>query len=288
MPQLSPLNRLTGRRDSAAFTLIEILVSVTIVVFLVLLLGQIISSAQAIWRHAETRTDAFREARAALDLMSRDLALALTDDRAPVLTLSNIYDDQNDPTVGPQHNQQVYALIPMRNVGDPPPATPPPTRTDLCATGFYCVWDNNRRAYVLRRHMLQSNPTFTRLQSAFAAAGPVDPLKVYNPLNPAANPSEDEDIASYVWDLKVLPYENNAGAPPTPNASYPVIYRATLPEFIEVSFKAFSPQAARQLEAQNIGPEIWFDPTSAIYRNQISPHVQTFVTRIRLQNARMP
>jgi hypothetical protein len=126
------------------------------------------------------------------------------------------------------------------------------------------------------------------LQSAFAAAGPVDPLKVYNPLNPAVNPSEDEDVASYVWDLKVLPYENNAGAPPTPNTSYPVVYRATLPEFIEVSFKAFSPQAARQLEAQNIGPEIWFDPTSAIYRNQILPHVQTFLTRIRLQNARTP
>jgi hypothetical protein len=85
----------------------------------------------------------------------------------------------------------------------------------------------------------------------------------------------------------VVPYENTAGTP-TPNTSYPLVYRATLPQFIEVSFKAFSPQAARQLEAQSIGPNVWFDTTSTIYKNQISPHVQVFSTRIRLQNARTP
>lgn len=298
------LNRVTTtRRVVAAFTLVEILVAVAIVVFLVVVLAQIISSAQAIWKHSEARTDAFRDARAALELMSRDLALALTNDRAPVLALENVYSDPNDATVGPLHNQQIYALIPMRNVGDPPTATPGPTpaRTDLCAIGFYCIWDNNRRAYVLRKHVLQSNPTFTRLQTAFgtptptpppspspAPTGPpVDPVNVYSPSNPAGMPAEDEDVAAYVWDLKVIPYEDNAGTP-TPNTTYPVVYRATLPQFIEVSFKAFSPQAARQLEAQNIGPEIWFDTTGAIYRNQILPHVQVFSTRIRLQNARTP
>src|SRR2546423_13799084 len=83
MPQLSLLSRSIGRRRLAAFTLVEILVAIAIVVFVVLVLAQIISSAQAIWRHSEARTDAFREARAALHLMARDLALALTDDRAP-------------------------------------------------------------------------------------------------------------------------------------------------------------------------------------------------------------
>ncbi len=73
----SPLNRNGVRRLSvAAFTLVEILVAVAIVVFLVVVLAQIISSAQAIWKHSEARTDAFRDARAALELMSRDLALA--------------------------------------------------------------------------------------------------------------------------------------------------------------------------------------------------------------------
>jgi type II secretory pathway pseudopilin PulG len=300
MLRSSPLNRITrSRRSIAAFTLVEILVAVAIVVFLVVVLAQIISSAQAIWRNSEARTDAFRDARAAIELISRDLSLALTNERAPVLVLSPLYSDPNDATVGPLRNQQVYALIPMRNTGDPPPGST--TRSDICAIGFYCSWDNNRRAYVLRKHVLQSNPTFTRLRTAFgpptptpppspspAPTGPpVDPTNIYSPSNPATAPAEDEDVAAYVWDLKILPYDYTAGVP-TPNTVYPFIYRATLPQFIEVSFKAFSPQSARRLEAQGIAPGVWFDTTSPIYKNQILPHVQVFSTRIRLQNARTP
>src|SRR5882724_4571519 len=259
MPLLSLLNKSTERRNRRAFTLVEILVAVAIVVFLVLVLAQIISSAQVIWRNSEARTDAFRDARAALELMSRDISLALTNDRAPVLALSNVYSDPNDSSVGPLHNQQVYVLIPMQNVGDASP-TAAPTHSDICAIGYYCVWDTNRHAYVLRKHVLQSNPTLTRLQVAFGAptpipptspspaptGPPVDPTLIYSPSNPATSPAEDEDIAAYVWDLKISPYENNAGTP-TPNTTYPISYRAVLPEFVEISFKAFSPQAARKL-----------------------------------------
>jgi type II secretory pathway pseudopilin PulG len=199
MQRLSPPNRVkVCRRSVAAFTLAEILVAVAIVVFLVVVLAQIISSAQAIWRNSEARTDAFRDARAAIELISRDLSLALTNERAPVLALSPVYSDPNDATIGPQHNRQVYALIPMQNVGDPPPGSS--TRSDICAIGFYCSWDNTRRAYVLRKHILQSNPTFRRLQAAFGAptptpppspspastGAPVDPANVYSPSNPAA------------------------------------------------------------------------------------------------------
>jgi type II secretory pathway pseudopilin PulG len=302
MRRLSLLNKWRGR-SSPAFTLVEILVAVAIVVFLVLVLSQIISSAQVIWRNSEARIDAFRDARAALEMMSRDISRALINDRAPVLALSNVYSDPNDSSTGPSNNQQVYVLIPMQNSGDPGGAAPggTPVRSDICAVGFYCVWDNNRHAYVLRKHVLQSNPTLTRLQTAFGAptpappafpspaptGPPVDPTLVYSPSNPATSPAEDEDIAAYVWDLKISPYENAAGTL-TPNTTYPVIYRAVLPEFVEISFKAFSPQAARKLEAQNVGPQTWFDTTSVIYKNQILPNVQTFSTRIRLLNARTP
>ncbi len=305
MLQSLRLNRaLESRQKGSAFTLVELLVAIAIVAFVIVVLAQIISSAQAIWKNSEARTDAFRDARAAIELISRDLALSLTNDRAPVLALTNLFTQTSDPTAGPQNNQQVYALIPLRNVGDPPVAGPPPAntpaRTDVCAVGFYCSWDAQRHAYVLRKHVLQSNPTFTRLQAAFGAptptppplpspaptGAPVAPANVYSPTNPAVTPAEDEDVAAYVWDLKIVAYDNIAGVP-TPSA-YPIVYRATLPQFLEVSFKAFSPSSARQLEAQNIDPDVWFDTTTPIYKNQIAPHVQVFSTRIRLQNARTP
>ncbi|MEO5720645.1 MAG: prepilin-type N-terminal cleavage/methylation domain-containing protein [Chthoniobacterales bacterium] len=301
MPRLLPLNnfKVARARSLRGFTLVELLVAVAIVAFLIVVLSQIIISAQAIWRHSEARTDAFRDARAALELMSRDLAFALTDNRAPVLALTNLFSQSDDASAGPTHNQQVFALIPMRNTGEPTPS-PTPTRTDICAVGFYCSWDPNRRAYVLRRHVVQSNPTFTRLQAAFGAptatpspspspaptGPPIAPSEVFSPSNPTAAPSEDEDVAAYVWDLKVTAYENIAGVLTAQN--YPIIYRSTPPQLVKISFKAFSPQAARQLEAQNIGPEVWFETTSVIYKNQIAPHVQEFSTLVKLENARQP
>jgi hypothetical protein len=239
--------------------------------------------------------------------MARDLSLALTNNRAPTLALSNVFTQPNDPTVGPTNNRQVYALIPMRNAGDPAPAvappapTPTPARSDICAIGFYCSWDAARRAYVLRKHVLQSNPTFTTLQAAFGPPTPTPPASispapvgpaiqataVYQPSNPATSPAEDEDVAAYVWDLRIVPYELIAGVP-TPNNTYPVTYRSTLPQYVEISFRAMSPQAARQLQGQNVGPDTWFNPISEIYRNQIVPNSQVFRARVRLHNAQTP
>lgn len=259
--------------------MIEILISIAIVVFIVVMLGQILSVTQGIWRRSEARTDPFRDARAALDLMSRELAFAVTHDKAPVLALENLYTQASDSTDGPQHNQQGYALLPMSNTN----------KTDLCTVGFYCTWDSTKHAYVLRRHFLSSDATFNRLQTAGlpSTPNPVATSAVYAPSSPAKNPAQDEDIAAYVWDLKIVPYEYKTGVL-APNGTYPISYRATLPQFIEISFKAMSPQAANALTSQGIATKTWFDTAGLIYKNQILPQTHQFTTRIRLQNAIKP
>jgi hypothetical protein len=133
------------------------------------------------------------------------------------------------------------------------------------------------------------SPTPSPSPSPSPVATPVavNPDKIFTPSNPAGGSNEDEDIAAYVWDLKVVPYEDSSGVP-VANNTYPITYRATLPQFLEISFKAFSPQAARSLEAQQVDPSTWFNPTNQSYKNQIAPHIQVFKTRIRLQNARTP
>jgi type II secretory pathway pseudopilin PulG len=263
---------------SGGFTLVEILIATAIVVFMVVMLGQILSSIQGIWRRSESRTDPFRDARAAIDLMSRELALALTNDKAPVLALENLYSQNND-TEGPKHNQQAYALLPMRNVN----------KSDLCAVGFYCTWDSGKFAYVLRRHFFSSDATFSRLRDADlpGALSPIGAGIIYAPSSPAKSPALDEDVAAYVWDLKIVPYEYNSGTL-APNTTYPMSYHGTLPQFLEISFKAMSPQAANKLTAQRIKAETWFDTTTSIYKNQILPQTHQFTARIRLHNAIKP
>lgn len=282
----------TARQNSAAgFTLIEILIATAIVVFLVAVLSQILVSTQGIWRNSEARTDPFRDARAAIELMSRELALAVPHDRAPVFALQNIYSqpnsqDNTNDSDGPVHNQQIYVLLPTRNVDANNPAN---NSSDLCAVGFYCTWNSTRHAYILRRHFFASDATFTRLQGSGlpGGVGPVSAGSVYNPSSPTVSPAQDEDVAAYVWDLKVVPYEFNGGTLAA-NNTYPITYNSALPQFIEISFKAMSPQAARQLTAQGIGTGTWFDTGGTVYLNQILPHMHEFRTRIKVQGAARP
>jgi hypothetical protein len=204
--------------------------------------------------------------------------VAVPNNNAPAFALENVYSQGSD-NMGPSHNQQVYALAPISNTN----------KTDVCAVGFYCTWDGGRHAYVLRRHFFASDATFNRLSGKGlpAAGGPIAASAIFAPSSPATSPALDEDIAAYVWDLKIVPYDYSSGNL-AQNTTYPITYRGTLPQFVEVSFKAISPQAAVSVTAANPAPSVWFDATSTIYKNQILPVMQQFDTRIRLANAVRP
>lgn len=59
------------------FTLIEMLVSVTIMSFMLIMMSQMIGQTQSIWRSAQTRIDNFNKARSMLDLITDDLQRAV-------------------------------------------------------------------------------------------------------------------------------------------------------------------------------------------------------------------
>ena len=83
-----------------------------------------------------------------------------------------------------------------------------------------------------------------------------------------------------------MPYEYSGSL--NPNATYPITYNATLPQFLEISFKAMSPQTARKLTAQAVGTSVWFDTSGSVYHNQILPAMHEFKTRIKLRGAIQP
>jgi type II secretory pathway pseudopilin PulG len=61
----------------AAFSLIELLVATTVFSLLCVLMFSIVSSSTGLWRTQEAQEESFREARAALNFLSRDLANAM-------------------------------------------------------------------------------------------------------------------------------------------------------------------------------------------------------------------
>ena len=248
------------------FTLVELLIATGITVAIVLMLGLMLSSLMSTASHATQRVDAFRDARAALQVMQRDLRnLVRTQWTTPTqpqtlptayFALDNIY---TDPVAG---NQQLYALVSAKTTA---------SSGDVCAVGYYCRWDDQLHAYTLRRFFRDSAATFTVMQGAVSYAA--DSV-LYVP------GASDAVLAAYVWNLKITMYDSGGAVINTypyicdPDATTP----KTLPAAIEISFNAMSPQAARAVMSVTSDPSVWMNMDA----NLVKPHAYQFRSRINL------
>jgi len=270
-----------GNRTKSGFTLVELLVATSITVLIVVMLGTMFGSLTTTSLRANQRIDAFRDARAALQMIQRDLSGLVRNQRdaagnpitlpAAYFVLKDLYDD---PSTG---NQQIYALIAAKNSGP----------SDLCAVGYYCRWDTQRNAYTLNRFFSDSAATYTTL-AANVAYAPETSLYTPDPASTAPLAVKDEVLAAYVWNLHITAYDNlgtvitpppyplvcdSSAAPPTPDP---------LPAAIEISFKAMSPNAARALISTGAQSGAWMTPATPLYQRLIAPHAYEFHTRIEL------
>jgi type II secretory pathway pseudopilin PulG len=263
-----------------AFTLAELLIATGITAIIVVLLGTMLGSLLNTASRSNQRIDAFREARAALQMIERDFSNLVptqwniqtspvpTPPPSPItrpaayFALENIY---TDPAVG---NQQIYGLVSVKAAGSPTPSV-----GDVCAVGYYCRWEGNR--YTLRRFFRDSAHTFSALQNAVSYAADSD---LYD-LNAAD--ARNDVIAAYVWNFKVAVYDASGNLQTT----YPFIcdQSATtptlLPAAIEISFNAMSSQAARTVMSVSSSPADWMNMNV----NLVNPHTYQFRTRINFQ-----
>ena len=279
------------RERVSAFTLVELLIATGITVAMVLMLGWMLGSLMSSASHATERVDAFRDARAALQMMERDLrnlvrtqwnpdpftnpppATTLPVTRpAAYFAVDNLY---SDPATG---NQQLYALVADQTT---------PLSGDVCAVGYYCRWDPQLHAYSLRRFFRSSADTFSVMQTAGSYAA--DSV-LYVP------GASDAVMAAYVWNFSVIAYDANGNVIPTRDANgNPIPYvcdpNATtpnpLPAAVEISFYAMSSQAARTvMSLPSDTPSLWMTSPSPtppnLYLNVIAPHAYQFRSRINL------
>ena len=262
-------SRAASRRAVAlrggGFTLVELLIATGITVAIVLMLGLMLSSLMSTASHATQRVDAFRDARAALQVMQRDLRnLVRTQWTTPTqpqtlptayFAIDNIY--TADPVAG---NQQLYALVSAKTTA---------SSGDVCAVGYYCRWDDQLHAYTLRRFFRQFSLADMQAWGSYAADS-----VLYVP------GASDAVLAAYVWNLKITMYDSGGAVINTypyicdPDATTP----KTLPAAIEISFNAMSPQAARTVMSVTSDPSVWINMDA----NLVKPHAYQFRSRINL------
>ena len=285
------------------FTIVELLIAATITVLIVVMLGTMFGSLSSTASRANQRTDTFRDARAALQMMSRDLTNLVRPQWEPDpfstpaptaapqpltrpaahLAFKNIY---TDPATG---NQQIWALIAAKNSGT----------GDLCSVGYYCRWNdtdangNPAYGYSLRRFFRPSSDdttstptipgTYTTLSST---ASYVSEAILYTPdaVGTRANALHDDLLAQHVWNLKVTAYDASGVV----IATYPYVCDSSsasatqLPKALEISFWAMSTEAARTVIASKADANVWMNESDPTYQRLIRPHAHEFRTRIKL------
>jgi type II secretory pathway pseudopilin PulG len=269
------------------FTLVELLIATGITVLMVVMLGWMLGSVMRAASRATERVDAFRDARAAMQMIERDLRNLVRDQWSPdpfatptspcqpsaapttrvtlpaaYFALKSIY---ADPATAGNPNHQLYALVADQTT---------PSSGDVCAVGYYCRWDDQMHAYSLRRFFRRFSLADMQAWGTYAGES-----VLYNPTG------DDQVLAAYVWNFKVTIYDA-AGQRYT---TYPCVcdqFSADvnqpapimLPAALEISFNAMSPQAARAVMSVTSDPNVWMnmDP------NLIKPHAYEFRSRINL------
>lgn len=262
-----------------AFTILELLVSMAVMsVLLVLLLGMV-DGATKLWRENENRVDAYREARAALGIMSRDLRNALTGG-----TNTNHF---------ALNTRGVMTLLPSEAIQDtnmganlfflsalPLNAQEPANKSDVCRVGYFLAFGKSSSAtnspintMNLYRFFGSSDETFSTLQ---AVAGGF----------PFTNrPSITSDRKTELLARNVTRFSARAYSLSTNNmlTNFTASANTPLPDVIEISVSAVNQEAARKL-GNSLSD--WTATNSPAYTSIVRPVEQTFTTRINLNRPR--
>ncbi len=251
-------NRENPAPGNPAFTLLELLVAMTVLSLLVLMLMGIVDSATKLWRENENRVESYREARAAMNLIASDLRALHASTNSNYFRLETA-SGANDGTLA------FLASLPLS-------AQDSTNRSDLCSVGYFLaegpVSDFAQQgatpetSYNLYRYFMESNETFNRLASS--------------PANPGFWPDEfavDSDprpeiLARNIRAFRIKAFRNEANTwvDWTYSEAHPV------PDLIELEMEAVNSQIRARLSG-DLKSDV-LDPPN--------PEVRVLSTRISL------
>lgn len=239
-----------------AFTLLELLVAISVLSILLVILLQIVQSTTNLWRGAENKIDAYREARAALQVVCSDLKNVVPSAN-PDFFRTNL---TNSPNIGflslkPISAQDTHA-----------------SKSDICSIGYFLAYNNKspvagnagRQSYNLYRCFVESNDTFERLKNNAPEVLNLDPARF-------------EILARNVIYFKVTCFTTNGSGfkkwiPSTENST---------PNLVEIKITSINNERTMRFGARNSESE-WL----AFQKDTNSPdylkNTKTFCTRVKL------
>lgn len=247
-PQAALRSGPRGRSATApGFSLVELLVGLAVLSIVTVALMTLVDGAVKVWGQNESRTAAVREARAALLIMARDLANAVSG-AAMQFNLESAA-----ATTAYGSNVFFVASLPVA-------AQEPGAKSDLCQIGYFLAADRSaggtNQTVNLYRYFRPGSQTSEDLSHGTLFE------------NASTGPGGEEILAHNVAGLRVIAAGTNAAG------QWETGYDpAQLPQIVEITITAMSGDPAR-----SSSPEI--------EAARLKQAARSFTTRVRLVNAR--
>jgi len=276
-----------SRRRPPGFTLLELLVSMSILAVLLVLLLSMVNGATRLWKANENRVDSFREARAAVNMIANDLA-SLTA-AGGVDSFSTQIDKDKKPATpvsmaGMDGSIFFLAALPIGAQGKTKADVD--NKSDLCTIGYFLAYDKTSLAgtgtgtesYNLYRYFRASDDTFTALTSGDLLGG------ITLDTSPTSPNTEllAKNITGFEVHAYTIPPATAARAGQTPEPQKPIPFQkkpeTPLPDMVEIKVTAINNDIAKRLA----GKQSAWEDKSSITRTQYD---RSFTTRIYLPSA---
>ena len=249
-------------KKSFAFSLLELLVAIAVLCILLVILLNIVQGASNLWRTSENKVEAYREGRAALQVISSDLRHALAS------TNTNFF-RRNISSYPNSTNVAFLATLPLSSQETN-------SLSDVCTVGYFLAYDNKspvsgitgRQSYNLYRYFVESNETFAKLSDS---SGPADVLD----FDPSRQP---EILARNVVGFKATYFITNG---PGSFTTWTQSAATPMPDIVEIQLTAVNNERTMRFGARGASGE-W----DAFSGNTNSPdylkNTKTFTTRINI------
>ncbi len=228
-----------------AFTLVEMIASMAILTVLLVMMISVLNQASNAWRQSEQKTNAFREARAALLVIGRDLRSMAQAEGVPTLQWNPSSDVvQLAEPLAPEANSDRLFFVVSTPIG----AQESDDSGDLCMVGYYVAYtvDGNSpgssSSYKLYRYYMTSSEAVPKL---------VDLTKNPNTDFWAEGTySTDEVLAKNIINFRVTLFTKQADGTLEPHDSSLPWPNDQRPAMVELTFDVLSEEGVGALQRQ--------------------------------------
>jgi prepilin-type N-terminal cleavage/methylation domain-containing protein len=263
------------------FTMIELLVAMAVLALLVVMLLGIVESGTKLWRENEGRIDSYREARAALGIISRDLANTIAANSSNNFFINGTLNANAFSKLVNVQNLETntnYAGAALFLASFPRTAqfstNPNENKSDVCEVGYFLAFGKTSAVTAgvgtnqlsdtlnLYRYFLGSDATYSNLLANTVFGSP----------NPTLTGDRTELLARNITAFQITAFSTNTNGQLvafTPTTNQP------LPVLIDVSITAVNQDTAKRL---GTAKSAWLDTNSL----PVKQSSQTFSTRVRI------